>query len=128
MSNLWIVRTVIKLLLPLCLCVSVAASAPSADVVKVREWRAAHERQILAELMQLAALPSIASNKADIVKNADVLTAMFEKRGFGVKRIATPGSPLLHWCRARCRHETCSELRRSSTNTSVAHCRSTSRI
>ena len=45
--------------------------------------------------MQLAAMPSIASNKADIVKNADVLTTMFEKRGFAVKRIATPGSPVL---------------------------------
>jgi acetylornithine deacetylase/succinyl-diaminopimelate desuccinylase-like protein len=69
--------------------------APSADVVKVREWRSRNERQIVAELIQLVSLPSIAANKADIVKNADLLTTMFEKRGFAVRRITTPGSPIL---------------------------------
>lgn len=72
-----------------------ALTAPTPAVLKVREWRAAHERQILAELIQFVSLPSIAANKADIVKNADALTAMFEKRGFAVKRIVTPGSPVL---------------------------------
>ena len=75
--------------------VSLAMMAPSADVLKVREWRAKNERQILAELIQFVSLPSIASNKADIVKNADRLTTLFEKRGFTVKRINTPGSPIL---------------------------------
>ena len=75
---------------------SVAMSAaPTPDVIRVREWRAKNERQILAELIQLVSLPNIAANKADIVKNADALTAMFEKRGFAVTRITTPGSPLL---------------------------------
>lgn len=78
----------------LCLNVTLSA-APSQDVVRVREWRAKNERRIVDELMQLVSLPSIASNKADIGKNADALTAMFEKRGFSVKRIATPGSPVL---------------------------------
>ena len=73
-----------------------------ATVIKVREWRATHERQIVAELMQLVALPNIASNKADIVKNADVLTGMFEKRGFTVKRIADAGLAGAD-CRAGCR-------------------------
>lgn len=73
----------------------VLSAAPSPAVIKVREWRATRERQIVAELMQLVALPNIASNKADILKNADVLTGMFEKRGFTVARIQTPGSPVL---------------------------------
>ena len=81
-------------LIALAVLIAVTA-APSADVVRVREWRARNERQILAELIRLVSLPNIASNKADIVKNADLLTAMFEKRGFTVKRIATPGSPVL---------------------------------
>ncbi len=72
-----------------------ALAAPTPQVLKVREWRATHERQILTELIQLVSLPSIASNKADIVKNADALTAMFEKRGFAVKRVTTPGSPIV---------------------------------
>ena len=71
------------------------SAAPSPAVIKVREWRAAHERQILAELLQLVSLPNIASNQADILKNADLLTAMFEKRGFTINRIVTPGSPVL---------------------------------
>jgi acetylornithine deacetylase/succinyl-diaminopimelate desuccinylase-like protein len=70
-------------------------AAPSQDVIRVREWRAKNERAILAELIQLVSLPNIAANKADIIKNADLLTAMFEKRGFAVKRIHTAGSPIL---------------------------------
>ena len=70
-------------------------AAPSADVIRVREWRGKNERQIVAELIQLVSLPSIASNKSDIIKNADALTAMFEERGFSVTRIDTPGSPIL---------------------------------
>jgi acetylornithine deacetylase/succinyl-diaminopimelate desuccinylase-like protein len=73
----------------------VLSAAPSPAVIKVREWRATRERQIVAELMQLVSLPNIASNKADIVKNADALTGMFEKRGFTVARVQTPGSPVL---------------------------------
>ena len=46
-------------------------AAQSADVLRVREWRAKNERQILAELIQLVSLPNIASNKLDIIRNAD---------------------------------------------------------
>lgn len=71
------------------------SAAPSRDVLRVREWRAAHEHQILDELIRLVSLPNIASNQSDISKNADLLIAMFEKRGFAVARIATAGSPML---------------------------------
>ena len=70
-------------------------AAPSADVLKVREWRAKNERAILAELIQLVSLPNVASNRADIAKNADLLTTMFEKRGFAVSRWETKGSPIV---------------------------------
>ena len=82
-------------LLASCTLVIALSAAPSSEVIRVREWRAKHERQVIAELIQLVSLPNIASNKADIAKNADLLTSMFEKRGFAVKRIATPGSPVL---------------------------------
>jgi acetylornithine deacetylase/succinyl-diaminopimelate desuccinylase-like protein len=78
----------------LLLSITVSA-APTQEVMRVREWRSKNERQILTELIQLVSLPNIAANKADIVKNADALTSMFEKRGFSVKRITTPGSPVL---------------------------------
>ncbi len=87
-------RFKIKLIAIFLLSASMSA-APSQDVIRVREWRAKNERQIVQELIQLVSLPNIASNKADIVKNADLLTTMFERRGFGVRRIATPGSPIV---------------------------------
>src|SRR5262245_3146836 len=70
-------------------------AAQSAGVTHVREWRAEKGRPLVAELIRLVSLPNIASSKPDITKNADALTAMFEKRGFSVKRIDTPGSPIL---------------------------------
>jgi acetylornithine deacetylase/succinyl-diaminopimelate desuccinylase-like protein len=70
-------------------------AAPSADVLRVREWRTKNERQILAELMQLVALPNLASNREDIARNAQLLTSMFEKRGFTVSRWDTTGSPVV---------------------------------
>ena len=70
-------------------------AAPSQDIVLVREWRAKNERQILRELVRLVAVPNHASNRADIAKNAELLTAMFEKRGFAVSRWETKGSPIV---------------------------------
>ena len=74
---------------------SLLLAAPSAEVLRVREWRMKNERQILGELMQLVALPNLAANRADIARNADLLTAMFEKRGFTVSRWDTKGSPIV---------------------------------
>src|SRR5687767_67699 len=70
-------------------------AAPSPEVLRVREWRVKNEGQILAELMQLLALPNVAANRADISRNADLLTTMFEKRGFAVTRWETKGSPIV---------------------------------
>lgn len=85
----------LRLALTLLTTAIVVAAAPSREVLRVREWRAAHERQILDELIELVSLPNIAANQADIAKNADLLTRMFERRGFAVARITTKGSPLL---------------------------------
>jgi acetylornithine deacetylase/succinyl-diaminopimelate desuccinylase-like protein len=72
-----------------------AAAVPPRAVVEVRQWRAANERPILSELMQLVSLPNIAANQDDIGRNADALTELFERRGCTVSRIATAGSPVL---------------------------------
>lgn len=87
-------RPIWAFLIVICLGLTIHA-APTPDVLKVRQWRQSHERQIVAELVQFVSIPSIASNKADIARNADALTAMFEKRGFKVSRVATPGSPVV---------------------------------
>jgi acetylornithine deacetylase/succinyl-diaminopimelate desuccinylase-like protein len=87
--------TTLRILLAIIVATGTMAATPSQDVLRVRQWRQAHERQILTELMTLVSMPNIASNQSDIAKNADALTAMFEKRGFTVQRIATNGSPVL---------------------------------
>ena len=69
--------------------------AQETTVARVRAWRAQHEPQILRELFDLVAIPNVASDKADIARNAQALTRMFEKRRFLPETIATAGSPVV---------------------------------
>ena len=77
------------------LATTIVTAAPSTEVLRVREWRGQNEGRILSELMQLLALPNVAASRADIAKNADLLTTMFERRGFVVSRWETTGSPIV---------------------------------
>ncbi len=61
----------------------------------MRAWRAQHEPQILRELFELVAIPNVATDQADIARNAQALTRMFEKRRFLPETIPTGGSPLV---------------------------------
>ena len=84
-----------KAVLAIIVAAATVAAAPSPEVLRVREWRARNEGRILTELVALLALPNVAANRADIARNADFLTAMFEKRGFTVSRWETKGSPIV---------------------------------
>lgn len=46
-----------------------------------RDYRRAHERQILAEFTQLLAIPNIASDRENIRKNAQFILEMMQRRG-----------------------------------------------
>ena len=70
-------------------------AAPDDPIARVRAWRAQHEAQILRELFDFLALPNVAANKADIERNAQALTRMFEKRRFLPEVVPTPGSPVV---------------------------------
>ena len=48
----------------------------------IRRYREANEHRILAEFMQLLAVPNVASDTSGIRRNAELITAMMEKRGF----------------------------------------------
>ena len=73
--------------------------APAADPVtpvreQVRAYRAAHERQILEDFVQLLALPNVATRVADIEKNAAFITAALKQRGFRTQLLsAGPATP-----------------------------------
>ncbi|MFL5298449.1 MAG: M20/M25/M40 family metallo-hydrolase [Phenylobacterium sp.] len=67
------------------------AASPTA---KVRAWRQAHEREILADFTTLLAMPNVATNLADIEKNAGYIQGLLQKRGFATQLIrAEPGTP-----------------------------------
>jgi len=46
----------------------------------VREYRRAHEQEIIREFMELLAIPNIASDRENIRRNAAALTAMMQRR------------------------------------------------
>ena len=61
----------------------------------VAAWRAANERRILDELMQVTSLPNVARNEADMQANAALLTRLFRSRGFTVEATTGAGSPVI---------------------------------
>lgn len=60
---------------------------------RVRAYRTAHEREIVGELSDLVALRNVASNRADIERNADRLIAMLRRRGIEARRLAAGDAP-----------------------------------
>jgi acetylornithine deacetylase/succinyl-diaminopimelate desuccinylase-like protein len=71
------------------------AAAQAAPVrVEVRAYREAHEKQILEEFSSLLSLPNVATNVADIDKNAHAIVHDLEQRGFTTRLLsAAPGTP-----------------------------------
>jgi acetylornithine deacetylase/succinyl-diaminopimelate desuccinylase-like protein len=78
------------------LLLAVALCAPAGDLVaqdrtpaaiasEVRAYRQANEPVIVRELIDLLAIPNIASDEPNIKRNADLLRAMFERRGMRVQ-------------------------------------------
>ena len=61
------------------LAVVLMLAAPAA--ANPRAWVDAHREQILEEYLPLLAIPNVASNRADIRRNAEHIMAMMERRG-----------------------------------------------
>ncbi len=61
------------------------------------QWRAGHEQQILQEFTALLSIPNVASDKTNIQRNADVLTALLEKRHVAAKQLtASSANPVVY--------------------------------
>lgn len=58
-----------------------------------RDWRVAHEKEIVGELAALLAIPNLASDAASITRNASAIQAMLEKRGIATRLITVEGAP-----------------------------------
>ena len=69
---------------------------PSTAQIGTRSWVAAHQGQIVGELVELLAIPNVAADRQNIRRNADHLRAMLERRGFAAELIETTGNPLVY--------------------------------
>ena len=54
-----------------------------------------HRQEIVRELVELLSIPNVAADRANIKRNAELLRALFLKRGFNVEILATDGNPLV---------------------------------
>ena len=69
------------------------APDPAAIRDHVRAYREAHQLEILTELRDLLAIPNVASDSANIRRNAAHIVAMLERRRIAAKLLEVPGSP-----------------------------------
>jgi acetylornithine deacetylase/succinyl-diaminopimelate desuccinylase-like protein len=65
-------------------------------VTTLRAWVAAHQQQIVSELVDLLSIPNVAADRANIRRNAEHLRGMLERRGFHAQLLETAGNPLVY--------------------------------
>src|SRR5713226_8265700 len=72
---------------------AIAQAQQNPAAAAARNWREAHERAILAEFMDLLAMPNLARDEANIRKNAAAVVSLFEKRGVKTQLLEVAGAP-----------------------------------
>jgi acetylornithine deacetylase/succinyl-diaminopimelate desuccinylase-like protein len=77
------------------LLVLAISAAQAAEVREtVRAWRKSHEQAIVAEFVALLSIPNVATNVADVNRNADYIQGQLRDRGFTTQLLtAAPGTP-----------------------------------
>lgn len=71
-----------------------AQAQPPSLSKEVRTWRLAHEREIVGNLADFTAIPSVAANPAGLSAMAERLQGELQKRGFQTRQLsAGPGIP-----------------------------------
>ena len=61
----------------------------------VEQFVAGHQQAIMREFVELLAIPNVAADRANVRRNANLLTALFAKRGFAAEILETDGNPLV---------------------------------
>jgi acetylornithine deacetylase/succinyl-diaminopimelate desuccinylase-like protein len=62
---------------------------------EVRQYRRAHESEIIEELRQLLSIPNESNDPHNVAKNATFIRGLMEKRGIETRVFETPGNPIL---------------------------------
>ena len=88
-------RTLLSVTAAICmlgLTLSTAQGASPRDAV--RGWRKAHEKVILTDFVTLLSMPNVATDIADVEKNAAYIEGQLKARGFETRLLtAEPGTP-----------------------------------
>jgi len=84
-------RRLTLLLLALLLFDTPALSADAAGVA--RAWREQHEQAIIESFTELLRIPNVASDTANIRRNAEYISTLLPHRGFRVQLLEIDGSP-----------------------------------
>ena len=66
---------------------------PVASAEQARQWRQAHEQEILDGFAELLSLPNVASDEVNIRRNADYISGLLRQRDFDVRLLELEGSP-----------------------------------
>ena len=66
---------------------------PNPAAAAAHRWRTAHEQAILAEFMDLLAIPNLASDQPNVRRNAAAVSAILEKRGVKTRLLEVPNAP-----------------------------------
>lgn len=61
----------------------------------VEQYVATHQQQIVREFVELLSIPNVAADRANVRRNANLLTSLFAKRGFTPEILETDGNPLV---------------------------------
>ena len=64
-----------------------AAVKTTSPKAAVRAWRMAHEKDIVTDFSTLLAMPNVATNVADVEKNAAYISGLLRARGFTTQLI-----------------------------------------
>lgn len=70
-----------------------ASGDPVAAAETARAWRQAHEQQIIDGFAELLSIPNVASDAANIRRNAEHIAGLLQPRGFEVRLLEADGAP-----------------------------------
>jgi acetylornithine deacetylase/succinyl-diaminopimelate desuccinylase-like protein len=80
----------------LAILLTTSGSAQQDLRARVRSFVSANQPQIVGELLELLAIPNVASDRQNIRRNAEHLQKMLAKRGFTSELLETDGNPLVY--------------------------------
>ena len=66
---------------------------PQAVRSAVREYRQKNEAEIVRSYARLLSLPNVASDAANIQRNAEAISNLLKERGFNTRALSVPGAP-----------------------------------